>query len=86
MKSRSATIWVILLFVATPWPCEPVFGGYLYGTDDTDSRLLRIDPTNGNYTQVSGSIPLIDGLAYVPEPATLLLLGLSVAMLGRRRA
>ena len=60
--------------------------GFLYGTGDMDSRLFKIDPTDFTCVTLPITLPTgIAGLAYIPEPATLLLLGLGAMMLRRKK-
>lgn len=79
---------------------ERIFGftfnssdGYLYGLqgkpyfpDNTTGSLYRIDSGNGSYVLVSdNSAPNVTALAYIPEPATLLLLALGSLLVTRQR-
>lgn len=70
--------------------------GYLYGLqtavdwpnppDNTPGSLYRIDPGNGSFVLVSdNSAPNVNALAYVPEPATFLLLALGSLLVTRQR-
>ena len=78
-----------LVVLITIWAYESAFGSYLYGTTGNhlmDRTLFRIDPTDGSYITVSiDSAEEIVGLACVPKPATLLLLGLGAVIVRRKR-
>jgi hypothetical protein len=64
-------------FQGTPYPYPP---------GNTPGSLYRIDPADGSYILVSDkSAPNVVALAYIPEPATLLLLALGSLLLTRRR-
>lgn len=60
--------------------------GLLYGAPG-DNTIWRIDPTDGSSSQIANlPITFHTDLTYVPEPTTLLLLGLGgLAVLRRRR-
>ena len=82
MRSKSILVVVLVLFVVSP----SAFAGYLYGTSGND--LLRIDLTDYSleilYTD--GAANIAGGLAYIPEPTTLLLLALGGLALRRRHS
>lgn len=65
--------------------------GTLYGISDLlgggTGQLITIDPLTGAGTAIATVITSgnMDGLAYIPEPATLLLLGLGALALRKRR-
>ena len=78
---------VIFLCVSVP----PVFGSYLYGVGQvghhSNHGFFKINPVDMSYEYFDGTAFLRDatGLAYVPEPTTLLLLGLGGLILRRKR-
>ena len=58
---------------------------YLYALQ-TGNGFYRIDPADGSYEAVtSNSLSGVVGLAYVPEPTTLLLLGLGFLLMKSKR-
>ena len=85
MKSKSTLVFVmVVLFLVIQWTCESAFSSYLYGTEAGGTTLFQIDSSNGNSSVVGATAWQIDGLAYVPETATLLLLGLGLLLTRRR--
>ena len=84
MKNAIFVVAVVVLFTVILWPCESAFGGYLYGT--SYMTLSRIDPTDGSWTNINPSpYPSFEGLAYIPEPATLLLFAFGGLVLRKRQ-
>jgi hypothetical protein len=61
--------------------------GTLYGADNGTGELGIIDPTNGQWTTVTSDVGRITGMAFgpIPEPGTVLLLGLGALMISRRQ-
>ena len=73
MRSKTIIAFTVLLTIG-PWALKLAFCQFLYGTRYLG--LYKIGPTDGSETQIhSGTFwDTYTGLAYVPEPATLLLL------------
>jgi len=60
--------------------------GYLYGANASNSTLYQIDSADGSKVLIANLGIDVRGLAYIPEPTTLLLLGLGgLALLRKRR-
>jgi len=57
--------------------------GYLYGGEVTGGDLYRINPVDGAWVIVTHSLPHSTGGLAIPEPSTLLLLGLGGMILRR---
>jgi len=82
MRIAFASGLIVLLVFCLVKP-QVVFSGYLYGTD-SGAQMWKIDPTNGYKNLISSLGYDFYGLTYVPEPATLLLLGLGAVVLRRK--
>ena len=82
MKSKS--ILVLMMVVIVFCVCGSSFAGYLYGTGS--DNLYKINPSDGTYIVIDDVTAVVDGLAYVPEPTTLLLFGLGAVMVRKKRS
>ena len=67
-------------------PAKMLPTSYLYGTGSQGGSLCRIDLTDYSSEVLAVGSFGGGGLAYVPEPATLLLLGLGAVMVRRKRS
>ena len=74
---------IVMMVALIIFSCELVLGDFLFGTDS--SSLYKIDPSNSSRTIVGNMAINMDGLAYIPEPATLLLFGLGGLELRKHR-
>jgi len=77
---------ILAFFSLASCVCEPVFADYFYGTPSMSNHLWRIDPADASKVDIGNLFEDFAGLAYVPEPSTLLLLSLGVVMLRRQHS
>ena len=84
MRSKSIIVMALFLLVITTRISQATLVECLYGS--ATQTLVQIDPLDGSYTTIiSGNYPTFNGLAYTPEPSTLLVLGLGAVMFIRKR-
>lgn len=70
-----------------PWGLEFDSSGYLYVANNGDSSVVKIDPRGNKSVFASSGVSGPEGIAIqVPDPSTLLLLGLGGLLLRKRRA
>ena len=81
MKTKA--ILVVVMAITIFYVCGSSFAGYLYGIGS--DNLYKIDASDGSYSVIDDVTVPVSGLAYVPEPATLLLLGLGGLLIRRKR-
>ena len=81
MKSKSICVWVVGVLLSA-CICQSAFAGFIIGWgDNTEGQAT---PPGGN-DFVAIAAGGFHSLALIPEPATLLLLGLGAVMLRRKQ-